>query len=105
VVGQADAGTTADSSQLKPTQRGPVAQRVMPQCQRQSLTAILPDRLHHTHSCAKASPQGSSQLTRLQALAGRTATQPTPAQASHRPYFCGAALIGGPFVGEQPAIT
>jgi hypothetical protein len=31
------------------------AREVMPQCQRQSLTAILPDRLHHTHSCRKPS--------------------------------------------------
>jgi IS30 family transposase len=52
--GQADAGTTADSSDLKATQRVPVAQRVMPWCQRQSLPAILPDRLDHTHSCINA---------------------------------------------------
>jgi hypothetical protein len=52
VVGQADAGTTADSSDLKATPPGvPVAQRVIPRCRHQSLTAILPDRLHHTHSC------------------------------------------------------
>ena len=30
VVGQADAGTSADSSELKATQQAPVAQRVMP---------------------------------------------------------------------------
>jgi hypothetical protein len=53
-VGQADAGTTADSSELKAAQRAPVAQRVIPRCQRQSLTAILPDRLHHTDSFTKA---------------------------------------------------
>ena len=45
-VGQADAGTTADSSDLKATHRVPVAQRVIPRCQRQSLTAILPDCPH-----------------------------------------------------------
>jgi hypothetical protein len=44
-VGQADAGTSADSSDLRATHRVPVAQPVMPQCQHQSLTAILPDRL------------------------------------------------------------
>jgi hypothetical protein len=46
MVGQADAGTTADSSDLKATPPGvPVAQRVIPRCRHQSLTAILPDRL------------------------------------------------------------
>jgi hypothetical protein len=55
VVGQADAGTTADSSQLKATHHGvPVAQQVMPRCRHQSLTAILTDRSPHTHSCINA---------------------------------------------------
>jgi hypothetical protein len=44
-VGQVDAGTTADSSDLKATHRVPVAQRVIPRRQHRSLTAILPDRL------------------------------------------------------------
>jgi hypothetical protein len=56
-VGQADAGTTADSSDLKAAHRVPVAERVIPRCQHRSLTAILPDRLHHTHSCGKDSPR------------------------------------------------
>src|SRR6266545_7054814 len=56
VVGQADAGTTADSSQLKATQWGASCTTSHAAVLPPSLTAILPDRLHHTHSCAKAQP-------------------------------------------------
>jgi Pentapeptide repeats (8 copies) len=91
-VGQADAGTAADSSELKATHGVPVAQRVIPRCQRQSLTAILPDRLHHTHSCTMgpwAPPTGplAMAVTRLIHAAqsrwrGRTYEDTTTAMAS-----------------------
>ena len=54
VVGQADTGTRQTAQTEGNPPEVPVAQRVMPRCQRQSLTAILPDRLYHTHSFTKA---------------------------------------------------
>ena len=46
VVGQADAGTRQTAQTSRQPSGAPVAQRVLPRCQRQSLTAILPDCPH-----------------------------------------------------------
>jgi hypothetical protein len=84
-VGQAAAGTTADSSELKATHRLPVAQRVMPRCQHQSLTTILPDRFHHTHSCGNAAMLASRARSDGRLRPGRVRFAPAATLACRQP--------------------